>query len=60
MTERLLHALNSPENKRPAAPQNETIGKLLAENMELRQQIANIVLQTASLREMLENQRTHH
>ncbi len=60
MPERLLHAAKHANSKKPATPQNETIGKLLAENIELRQQIANIVLQTASLRETLENQRTHH
>lgn len=60
MPERLLHATDSANSKMPVTRQSETIGKLLAENTELRQQIANIVLQTASLRETLENQRTHH
>jgi hypothetical protein len=59
MTHRLLPAQRNVRD-RVVTPQSETISELLAENMELREQIANIILQTASLREMLENQRTRH
>jgi hypothetical protein len=47
-----------PEN--PRATYRQAIGKLLEENFELREQIANIILETASLREVLESKKTHH